>query len=527
MGLRARLPIVLGSRRSAGLLWLAVFGAAAAIALFVIQPLGVFAAGSDTASTVVYWDRIAAGQRLEAFVGTTPKPLLSVVYGPLFGVFGDWRAIGLMAVAVYAAGIATASVLVERLTGSTVAAVFVAVGFIASWQLFQDVSLAYAVSWLLLTTALAGMCVTAATPRYGWAGLILLVGALARQEALFVTGLGLVVVAGAVIARRARPEREPVAGRPRLLAIGLLAVPLTAVHDWVLTGDPGYSLKVQTLGVAGRATRGLDGTIDFVVHHLVQSWPMVLLAVVGLGLALYRRQWVIAVALIALGPLVVGLVLFVGWRDLIVLERYLLPVDLALILGAGVSIAVVADRLRAFLPERGLRLGPPIAIGVAVALALALSPRIGPLDGTLRARLELERQATADLAVLQPAIERALAAVPRVRDRPPAVHPLTRPIDRAVLVVPARFVPTLAAQLRLPLDRIAFLDADMLAAASPDPGPDPGSGWIVWYQRGFSAPESAFVVLETTSPAVVGRLAVEPIQSIDTRAWLLTVRRVQ
>jgi hypothetical protein len=54
---------------------------AAAVLWLVVQPLAGVGNDADSATTVLYFDRLVHGQRLEAFLPTTPKPLLTVVYG--------------------------------------------------------------------------------------------------------------------------------------------------------------------------------------------------------------------------------------------------------------------------------------------------------------------------------------------------------------------------------------------------------------------------------------------------------------
>jgi hypothetical protein len=71
----------------------AVFAAALVLIGIVIRPFATGLVAFDGASSVLYFDRIVSGQRLEAFVNTTPKPLLTLVYGVAHSLTGDWRAI--------------------------------------------------------------------------------------------------------------------------------------------------------------------------------------------------------------------------------------------------------------------------------------------------------------------------------------------------------------------------------------------------------------------------------------------------
>jgi hypothetical protein len=502
-------------------LWLATFGITVLVALLTIHPFRDFAIGSDSASSVLYFERIAAGRRLEAFLGTTPKPLLSVVYGTLYALTHDWRVVGVLATFVYGIGVASTTLLVRRWTGSLAGAVFAAAGLLATWQLFQEASLAYAGVWLLAGCSIAGLLVSERPPRYAAAGVALLVAAIARQEALFLVGLAVLGVALAEVRRRR--GGPAVDRRAWLLAIGLLALPLTALHDWLLAGDPTYSLHVQALGAAGRPVPGLDGTVDLVVRHFSPALPLLALALAGVLLVLARRQWAALAALIGLGPAVLGLVLFVGWRNLIVLERYLLPVDVALVVAGAISVGAAGAALRSRLRVRGDAARAAAAAGAAaaaVALGLVLSPRVGPVDQRLLARIALESGGVADLARLRPSLEREIASMPGVRDPKPDPDPETQSLDRVVLIVPPRFLPQLAVELGLGLDRVARVDSGRLG----DDGSYPPPGWLVLLQRGLLLPpESAAAFLEVAEPSTAGALRIEPLATIDERAWLLRI----
>jgi hypothetical protein len=56
-------------------LGIGVFAVAAAEAIWVARPFSIGSVGSDSTSTVLYFDRIVSGEQLELFLGTTAKPL--------------------------------------------------------------------------------------------------------------------------------------------------------------------------------------------------------------------------------------------------------------------------------------------------------------------------------------------------------------------------------------------------------------------------------------------------------------------
>ncbi|HKG19118.1 MAG TPA: hypothetical protein VKB00_05215, partial [Candidatus Limnocylindrales bacterium] len=76
---------------------IAVLAVIAVVAVgLVVQPFGPSLHDPDAAASVLFFDRIAAGNRLEAFVPTTPKPLLTLLYGAAWNATGDWRLLGLL-----------------------------------------------------------------------------------------------------------------------------------------------------------------------------------------------------------------------------------------------------------------------------------------------------------------------------------------------------------------------------------------------------------------------------------------------
>ncbi|HTS14732.1 MAG TPA: hypothetical protein VMH24_03635, partial [Candidatus Sulfotelmatobacter sp.] len=107
----------------------------AAIGLAVVQPFSTGPVGFDSASSVVYFQRLLAGQRLEAFVTTTPKPLLTAIYGLLYSLVPDWRVLSFATIGAFSLGVALVSRLALRVAGPAAAA-FVVVGLVGL-QLLQ------------------------------------------------------------------------------------------------------------------------------------------------------------------------------------------------------------------------------------------------------------------------------------------------------------------------------------------------------------------------------------------------------
>jgi hypothetical protein len=505
---------------SSVLLGLAVFAMSTGLAIWATRPWLVGVVGSDAASSVLYFDRLAAGLQLERFLGTTPKPFLAIVYGPLHAAFDDWRPISWLVVVVYGLGIAAAAVLAQRLSRSLAGGVFVAFGLIASSGLLLDASLAYTVSWSLLLWSVAGLAVGADRPHYGSAGVALLIAALVRPESLLICGLaGVVLAARAVAARAGRGSTPPRAAW--LVLLGLLAIPLGAAHDLLLTGDVLYSLQVPVVGTGIRDAQSSGTALRIVLGHVSAFLPMLPLAGLGVVVLVQRRAWPVLVALTALGPGIAALVVLLGSRHVFVIDRYALPIDLTIIVAAGAGVsALAAPALSAVLANRPLvRAAGQSAI--VAALALALSPTVAPLDRTLITQIRNDQAAIADFGAARPRIAAALDAVPGVRARPDRAEPLDPDADGPVaLLVPARLFPQAAVDLRLPLTRIARTDPSRLA---PD-GAYPAVGQLVYHDADLDAPPAAFAFLEVSTPTTLGLIRIVPVQVDDRRrSWVIRI----
>ena len=497
-----------------------IFALATLIAALVIRPFHVGAVGSDTASTVLYFDRIASGQRLEVFLGTTPKPFLTFVYGPLYALTHDWRAISWLAIVVFGSGVAAATVLVRRETRSLVGTVFVATALLASAGLLRDASLAYGGSWCLLAWAVAGLAVTAPRPRYAVAGIALAVGGLIRPESLLIVGAaGIALAVAALAARRGRLTAPP-SGAWWIL-IGLAAIPLAGLHDVVLAGDPFYSLRVPVLGTDIRPAQTSAAAFGVIRAHLVSLAPLGALAVVGLAVLAVRRRWPLLIGLLAIGPGVAILVLGLAARRVFVLDRYLLPVDLAVIVAAGVGLAALSVPVVAAAIRLDRRTTAALGVGLAAGVALALGPTIGPLDRTLLADIGADRTVVGNLAAAAPTLDRALDAIPDARARPARADPTAIPGGRpAILLVPARVLPMAAVELDLTLDRVVRSQPQLM---SPD-GTWPAPGQLVLHDGTIDSPAAGLGFLEVDQPSSSGRIRVIPLSAdVGRQLWVLRI----
>ena len=156
---------------------------ASVIAALLTRPWAAGAVGFDSAASVLYFERITAGVRLEAFLGATPKPALTLLFGAVHAVTGDWRAIAALTVATYGLAIASGTLLVARVAGSAAAA-FAFVMLLGARLLLEDVSLSYATPLGLWLLTIAGLALARPRPAYRVAAVALLLAPLTRFETI-------------------------------------------------------------------------------------------------------------------------------------------------------------------------------------------------------------------------------------------------------------------------------------------------------------------------------------------------------
>ena len=499
----------------------AAFVIAVGVALYVVRPFHTGTLGYDAAASILYFDRLMAGRHLEAFLGATPKPLLTVTYGLVHSVAPDWRAISWLAILAYGTGIATSAVLAHRL-GGIIAAGFVTAALIGSAELLQDVDLAYAVSWALIFWSAAGLLVTSARPRYAWAGVALALAGLARFETLIVTGsAALILGLGFVAARSQTRDAHWVRARVPIL-LGFLTLPVQGVHDWLLTGDPLYSESVPVLSSAGLHLPGVAGVLGAIGAHYAAEPILLLLALLGM-LTLWGRSPDVAAGVIAL---VVGVLLFLVYlasRGIYVSDRYIAPVDVGLTFAASLGVASIrfrslARRVRAI----RLRAAAPIlaAAGGAV-IAVAVIRPFGPLDRPTRSDVTFNGIFHRDLERLTPVILESLGGRSGLPSFPDDGTATTHTGSRAILLAPVLAVPQLSLDLDLPLSAITGTQGPLVTTDGRYPQP----GQLLLHYIGRDDPESAFRLFEVRSPTTRGAIAIDPVE-VDPagRFWLVRIR---
>ena len=364
----------------------ALAGVAAAVAAvflwLVIAPLGRVTNDPDSQASVLYFQRIASGQRLEAFLPTTPKPLLTVIYGALWWLTHDWRSLTVITLAVAAVSVGLAARLATRLAGPT-AAVLVVVGLLAWPDLQAQVAGANSVVWGLALWLLAGVLITADRPHPWLAGAALFLALLARTETVWLLlAAALAALYVTVQARRSGAwTRALWAWGP---VLGILALPLVCFHDLLLTGNPLHWLSVPA-GYTSLVFPGIHSAPLALVReeatHYFAVLPLVLLAMLGAAWLVVTGRRCIPFVLACLAGGVLSTLVYLAWRSVYVDPRYYAAADAPVLLAAAVGGAVLLNWLLGLGQSRS-------ASGRAPALGEAAAAAAAPRGGSIRSQVD-------------------------------------------------------------------------------------------------------------------------------------------
>jgi hypothetical protein len=503
------------------LLWL---GVAVATAVLIRLP-GPAVLDPDEHAAALYFDRLAAGQRLEEPLLSAPKPLLTLVHGLAWTVGHDWRLLEALTVAAFALAVVCLARAAGRLAGWPAAAasvVAVAGSGPLVLQAARGNSLVFALAgWSVALDALTrsppgpagvpartdggparpsaparpdasagGAAPTGGAggrPGWGLAAAALALAALARVEGWLLLPLA---AAYGVLAWR-RGERRAA------LLLAPLAVPLLwLAHDWLLTGDPLYALGVPeryTDLVAGRDVVRPASWLALVGRRYAADPLLLALAAAGAVWLTRRRAWV---WLAGLGVASIGVLTLLGfeaWRGTYVSWRYFDPADVAVRL-AG---AIAAARLATAASGRGLSgagwvgatAGAALLVGVA---CWPLAPWDPGVDSTLDRDTRLSANAATAVGVLRPVAE--------------------EPATIVVVSGPQRV--RVALELGLPLDRVR--DLFLAARAAPLDRALAGSA-AVFHDADGDRPPERFAPLSVTTPTTVGTVELEPLRTDPRR----------
>jgi hypothetical protein len=416
----------------------------------MIQPLARFTNDTDSAATVLYFERIIHGQRLEAFVPTTPKPLLTVIYGLLWSVTQDWRALTIASIGAGALAVALAARLAARLGGAVAGAVVVIA--LLAWPDFQtEVANGNSFVWGLALWLVAGVLMTGDRPRPWLAGITLALAGLARTETFWLVGAAFCCTAFVAWQTRRGGERARLLEVAPLL-LGALAVPVMCLHDLILTGRPLYWLSVPT-GYTALATPNLAAVSPLrslhaeIVHYLPAA-PLIILAGVGVAGLLIARRRALVFALACLICGVLFMLVYLPWRAVFVTTRYYQEADAPILLlvgiGAGFAAAWTGGRIAGRRPRLD-RWKPVAGVTLAVALALGAVAVDVPKD-TLGPALATQTAGYSALEQQVPTLRQVLAGatggVTTVRG---VSYPVADP-DACRVFVPRHLLPLIAVE---------------------------------------------------------------------------------
>jgi hypothetical protein len=453
----------------------------------------------DEHAAVLYLDRLVAGERLEEPLLSSSKPLLTVVHGLAWGAAHDWRLLEAVTVAVFALAVVCLARAAGRL-GSLPAAAATVVAVASSGPLVLQAargnSMVFAIAgWSVALDALTrGRGPGAPRPAWGLAAAGLFLAGLARAE----SWLLLPLAAGYGLLSWRRGER-----RAALLVLPLAAPLLWLVHDWLLTGDPLFAVRVPGRYsdlVSGRQVVLPAGWLALVARRYAADPLLLALAAAG-GVWLWRRRaWVWLAGLGAAGAGVLALLALQAWQGTYISWRYFDPPDLAVRLAAALGAAALATwaagRLR-----RGS--GGMAVLGAALLAGAACWP-LAPADPLVTSTLDRDTRLSANTATAVDAL------------RPLAAEPGT------VLVVSGPQRLRVAVEFGLPLDRVRDL---FLAARSAPLERALAGGDAVFHDADGDRPPERFAPLSTTTPTRVGNLEVVPLRTDRERG--LYVHRVE
>ena len=446
-----------------------------AVGLLVRLP-GPATLDPDEHAAVVYFDRLVAAERLEEPLLSSPKPLLTVVHGLAWRLGHDWRLLEALAVAAFALAVVCLARAAGRLGGLPAAAATI-LAVAASGPLVLQAARGNSMVFALAAWSVALDALTRRPgPAWGLAAGALAVAGLARAESWLL--LPLAAAYGLVAWRRG--DR-----RALLLVLPLAAPLLWLAHDWLLTGDPLYAVRVPgryTDLVSGRQVVPPGDWLALVARRYAADPLLLVLAAAGAVWLVRHRAWVWLAALGATGLGVLALLGLQAWQGTYVSWRYFDPADVALRLAAALGAAALASWAAGRLAGRSRPSGLAAGAGAVLLVGVACWP-LAPADPLVDSTLDRDARLSANTAT-------AIAVLAPVAAEPGAVLTVSGPQRVRVAVelgLPLGRVRDLfLAGRAAPLDRAlagsaaVFHDADgdRPPNGSPplDHHPDPGRG---------------------------------------------------
>jgi hypothetical protein len=476
----------------------------------------------DEHAAVLYFDRMVAGDRLEDPLLSSPKPLLTVVHGLAWHAAGDWRLLEAVTVAAFALAVACLARAAARLGGLPAAAATV-VAVAGSGPLILQAARGNSLVFALAGWSVALDALTRGVPggpravggrdrggsgaAWGLAAAALTVAGLARAE----TWLLLPVAAAYGVVAWRRGQR-----RALWLLLPMTAPLLWLAHDWLLTGDPLYGIRVPgryTDLVSGRQVVPPPEWLEMVARRYAADPLLLGLAVVGGAWLVRRRAWVWVVGLGVTGFGVLALLGLQAWQGTYISWRYFDPADVALRLAAALGAAALAGLAMDRLAGRGgqrVEAGPAagasgrgrgagvVAVAGAVLLVGVACWPLTPADPLVDSTLDRDRRLSANTATAIDVL------------RPAATEPGT------VITASGPQRVRVAVELGLPLSRVR----DLFLAGLSDPLDQALAGsTAVFHDADGDRPAGRFAPLSTTVPTRVGEVEVVPMRT-DPRVGL-------
>lgn len=470
----------------------------------------------DEHAAVLYFDRLVAGERLEEPLLSSPKPLLTVVHGLAWRAGHDWRLLEALGVAAFALAVVCLARAAGRLGGppaGAATALAVAGSGPLVLQAARGNSMVFALAgWSVAIDALTRGRGTAEPgrdrgaagsdrdrrptgptgPAWGLAAGALLVAGLARAESWLLLPLA---AAYGLLAWR-RGDRRAV-----LLVLPLAAPLLWLAHDWLLTGDPLYAVRVPgryTDLVSGRQVVPPADWLALVARRYAADPLLLALAAAGVVWLVRRRAWLWLVALGATGIGVLTLLGLQAWQGTYISWRYFDPADLAVRLSAAFGAAALATWAAARLVRgRGAVAGAVLLVGVA---CWPLAPGDPVVSSTLDRDTRLSANAATAIGVLAPVAAEQGTIV--TASGPQRVR--------------------VAVELGLPLERVR--DLFLAGRAAPLDQALAGSA-AVFHDADGDRPTERFAPLSVTVPRRVGKVELVPLRTDPGRG--LYVHRVE
>ncbi len=499
---------------------------AAAVAFVAIRAWLPGTNDPDSMSSVLYFQRIAAGQHLEVTVLTAPKPLMTLVFGLTWNLLHDWRAIVWETIAIHGIGVALAARLAGRV-GGLAAGLCVAVALVVSAPELAEVSQANSLPWAFAGWLTAGVAVTSKRPRYGIAGAALLLAGMARLETWLIVGAAMAVLLLLTlppVRRRAPGWPEPRSALP--LMAGLLAVPVALIHDYLLTGNPLYWLTVADAYTALVLPGLKPVSLPEYGHSLVLRYgamPLVLvLAAAGLAYLTATRRWAL---LVGVASLIVGVLTLLGVlavRGTYISSRYYEQPNLALLVLAAVGLGGIVAVITRLAAGRVSAPGVWIAgLASAVVIGILLSFP-GPLTSDLQVRLTRLQRASANLEAVMPELRQIVSsATGPAPPAAPAKKGFTQ-VDprRATAYVPRTLQRRIAIELGVPLTLLADGTA---ASKVSTPQRLLVAGQYVYHDINIDVPRAWFAGFEVATEKPLGKLRVVPLISKPGACWLVRI----